>query len=298
MDVNCEDQKGDFNVEYHSYEYLDDAREPKLFEQADFNDLARDLSLSKHDSEVLGSRLRERNLLATETKTTVHRKRSADFSKYYDKIDNLCFCVDIVGLMSALFEDYESSEWRLFVDGSVNSLKAVLLHIGNVQPSIPVGHASNMKESHDSMKTLLMRLKYKEHNWVICGDLKVVALLLGMQLALTKFSCFLCLWDSRARDQHYKKTVWPHRAALEIGENNVVNEALVDRNKILLPPLHIKLGLFKQFVKALDKKGAGIQFLKRKFPRVRFFLIFILFSTVFYNKRAPVIVTIFKLSAY
>jgi hypothetical protein len=87
-------------------EYLEDAREPKLFEQADFNDLARDLSLSKHDSKVLGSRLRERNLLTIETKTTVHRKISADFSKYYTKIDYLCFCVDILELISA-------NSWRL-----------------------------------------------------------------------------------------------------------------------------------------------------------------------------------------
>ena len=33
----------------------------------------------------------------------------------------------------------------------------------------------------------------------------------------------------------------------------MINEPLVDRNSILLPPLHMKLGLMKQFVKALDK---------------------------------------------
>jgi hypothetical protein len=97
-------------------------------------------------------------------KTTMYRKRSADFSKYYTKIDNLCICLDIIGLMSALFGDYDSNEWRLFIDGGVNGLKVVLLHISNVQSSIPVAHASNMKESHDSMKTLLMRIKYEEHN--------------------------------------------------------------------------------------------------------------------------------------
>ena len=31
---------------------------------------------------------------------------------------------------------------------------------------------------------------------------------------------------------------------------------MVDRDKVLLPPLHIKLGLMKQFVKALSKDGA------------------------------------------
>ena len=37
---------------------------------------------------------------------------------------------------------------------------------------------------------------------------------------------------------------------------------------IILPSLHIKLGLFKNFVKALDKNGAGFYYLKETFPRV------------------------------
>ena len=37
---------------------------------------------------------------------------------------------------------------------------------------------------------------------------------------------------------------------------------------IILPSLHIKLGQFKNFVKALNKSGAGFHYLKEKFPRV------------------------------
>ena len=29
-------------------------------------------------------------------------------------------------------------------------------------------------------------------------------------------SCFLCTWDSRARDQHYNAKGWPHRKTLEL----------------------------------------------------------------------------------
>ena len=36
---------------------------------------------------------------------------------------------------------------------------------------------------------------------------------------------------------------------------------------IILPSLHIKLGLFKNFIKVLDKNGAGFYYLKEKFPR-------------------------------
>ena len=39
------------------------------------------------------------------------------------------------------------------------------------------------------------------------------------------------------------------------GDKNVINEPLIDRDRIIFPPLHIKLGLMKQFVKALDKSG-------------------------------------------
>ena len=37
-------------------------------------------------------------------------------------------------------------------------------------------------------------------------------------------------------------------------------------NKVLLPPLHIKLGLMKNFVKALHKNGATFQHLSTVFP--------------------------------
>jgi len=41
---------------------------------------------------------------------------------------------------------------------------------------------------------------------------------------------------------------------------------LVDPNKILLPPLHIKLGLIKTFVKELGKReGHGLKFLQDLF---------------------------------
>ena len=40
----------------------------------------------------------------------------------------------------------------------------------------------------------------------------------------------------------------------------------MDPRKVLLPPLHIKLGLMKQFVKALPWEGEGFTYLCRKFP--------------------------------
>ena len=43
---------------------------------------------------------------------------------------------------------------------------------------------------------------------------------------------------------------------------------LVSREKVLLPPLHIKLGLVKQFVKALGFEGEIFQEIRLMFPRL------------------------------
>jgi hypothetical protein len=48
----------------------------------------------------------------------------------------------------------------------------------------------------------------------------------------------------------------------------VVNNPLVNPEKVVLPPLHIRLGLMKHFVKAMDKNGAEFMYLKHKFPRL------------------------------
>jgi len=93
-------------------------------------------------------------------------------------------------------------------------------------------------------------------------------MVLGLQGGYTKYPCFLCLWDSRADKQHYVQRNWPKRSGLEPGSHNVVSHALVNPQKILLPPLHIKLGLMKNFVKALNKEGRAFAFLNKKFPRV------------------------------
>jgi hypothetical protein len=71
-------------------------------------------------------------------------KPSGSFLK---KKGNLVACNDVDGLMTVLNINHKPEEWRLFIDSSKSSLKVVLLHNGNVLPSIPVSYAVNMKES-------------------------------------------------------------------------------------------------------------------------------------------------------
>ena len=63
------------------------------------------------------------------------------------------------------------------------------------------------------------------------------------------------MWDSRAREKHWIQKEWPIRKNLEVGMQNIVNEPIVSRQKIVFPPLHLKLGFMKQFVKTLNEDG-------------------------------------------
>ena len=89
---------------------------------------------------------------------------------------------------------------------------------------------------------------------------------MGMQVGFTKYCCFLCLWDSQAVSQHYQQKDWGSRSTFVPGEHSLKENPLGDMNKVLLLPLHIKLGLMKNFVKASHKNGAAFQDLSTVFP--------------------------------
>jgi hypothetical protein len=80
--------------------------------------------------------------------------------------------------MEVLGHEYNPAQWCLFIDSSKVSLKVVLLHNGNRFPSVPLAHAANLKKSYKSMKLLLGKIKYGVFKQKLCGNLKVVALLL------------------------------------------------------------------------------------------------------------------------
>jgi hypothetical protein len=118
------------------------------------------------------------------------------------------------------------------------------------------------------MKIFLEAINYNKYKWNISGDFKVIALLTGLQGGFTKHCCFLCLWDSRATKEHYVKKDWTPRSMFLPGTSNVQHEPLVDPKLVYLPPLHIKLGLIKNFVKALGNDSAAFKYLGTKFPSI------------------------------
>ena len=58
-----------------------------------------------------------------------------------------------------------------------------MLHNSNVLASIPLVHSTKLPESYETLKLVLEKIKYHEHEWQICGDLKVIGLLLDYKVA-------------------------------------------------------------------------------------------------------------------
>ena len=172
--------------------YEDESNEPQVFGQSELNDLVRDLGLAKESAQLLGSRLKSKNLLAHGTLYSWYRHREKVFTPYFDQENDLVYCTNPKGFVEKFGICYSHEEWRIFIDSSKRSLKAVLLRNSNKYASFPVGYSVIMKDSYENLVVLLDWINYKDHNWMICGDLKIACMLLGQQAGYTKFPCFMC----------------------------------------------------------------------------------------------------------
>lgn len=250
------------------------SRVPHFVTQADFNDLVRDAKMSKESTEVVGSRLKQWNLVDDDFKITSARKRgnTEPFCEHFvfheDFGKQFCYCNDIDALFEEIGHPHVAQEWRLFIDSSVTSLKVVLLHIGNKYPSVPIAHATCMAETYENMKIILDAINYNKHTWMICCDLKVVSLLTGVKKGFSRHQCFLCVWEGRRKDLHYTNFEWEPRTDAQLGQFSIDNVPLVESSKVILPPLHIKLGLIRNFIRALDTDSAAFKHIKTIFPKL------------------------------
>jgi len=209
------------------------------------------------------------NLLKENVRISLYCKRYEDLVQFFEMERDLVACTYIDGLMQTVNINHNPLDWRLFIDSSKLSLKAVLLHNGNTLPSIPVGHSVHNKELYENMKILIEAINYDKFKWQICCDLKAIALLFRLQHGFTKSCCFVCEWDSRARSLHYSRKDWPARKSLEPGIMNVENQLLVELSKIVLPSMHLKLGLTKKFCKGHEPRRSFLYLLMRKVPQTK-----------------------------
>ncbi|QQP40042.1 Uncharacterized protein FKW44_013952 [Caligus rogercresseyi] len=186
-----------------------------------FNDLVRDLSLWKISSELLASRLKEKNLLGKDVRIIFFRRRHEDYMGYFCQEEDLVYCRDVAVFLlnSALLNTIRET--------GDSSLKQAFFEVFRLNPSCALNNSQKKYEA----------LKY-HHKWIICVDLKMVNFLLGQQYGFTNPA--LC-----------KERVAGARSVKDID-----------------PPLHLKLGLMKQFTRALDKDVRCFNYLCRAFPRL------------------------------
>ena len=103
------------------------------------------------------SRLKGCNLLCQHTKVCFYHARHEEFMDFLSQEDGFMFCNDVCSVMGVLVHEYNTDQWRLFINLSKVSLKLVLLHNGNRFPSVPLAHAANIKESYERIwKSLSM----------------------------------------------------------------------------------------------------------------------------------------------
>lgn len=143
----------------------------------------------KTKAQPLGSQLKQWNLLDKGVMVSFYRNRQSHIAMYYSMDGDLAYCSNIQELMEELQLEHFSEQRMLFVDSSRVNLKPLLVRNGNKFPSIPLAHAGHMKECKEP-SYFATKIGYKEHQWNVCADLKVIAMLNGLQGRYTKFYCF------------------------------------------------------------------------------------------------------------
>ncbi|KAJ4440809.1 hypothetical protein ANN_10655 [Periplaneta americana] len=122
----------------------------------------------------------------------------------------------------------------------------------------------------------------EENDLVFCNDISSVMETFGIEhnptewrlfidsskLGYTKYYCFVCPWDSRDRKNHYIRKEWLKRESFIPGQKNVKHDALCNPENVYLPPLHIKLKLMKNFVKAMGSTPGFMNLKQFKFRKI------------------------------
>jgi hypothetical protein len=136
-------------------------------------------------------------------------------------------------------------------------------------PSIPVYYSTCEKEKREVVKNLLEKIKYYKYQWQFCGDLKIIGITLGIQGTSASHPCFICDWKRPGRGETWTDRNGTARTTWIPGlDKNVVTESLIPRNKVLLPPLHIMIGIMTQLIKQFVMNPNLKEFISSKFPKL------------------------------
>ncbi|GFQ97174.1 uncharacterized protein TNCT_382281 [Trichonephila clavata] len=144
------------------FEEAENFNEPHRLNGAELSDLVRDFDLPKK-TKILASRLQQWYLFLPGIKITDYLACENSLFRFFEKEEHVVPCIDINGMMNFMDIKYDPNYWRWFIDSSKLSFKAVLLHNGNLLPSIPIGHSVHVKETYANVKILLELKKYEDY---------------------------------------------------------------------------------------------------------------------------------------
>lgn len=244
----------------------------KCFDMKEFKNLVRVLDLPLYLGEFLASVLKGKRLTTKEIIITGFRNRQQmkEFGSCFTTDLNtlIVYCKDIPRLFRMLNHPYQAKDWRFFVDSSIASLKGVLVHIGNKYPSVPLLYTNQTEEDLEKIEKVLDLLEYSTYKWKLSADMKIVSVLMGLKDGYCRMQCYICKWQGRMDECHYDDDyAWEPRDCYEVNDyESVVYEPLVEQKDIIIPPLHVKLGLVKHFLKALWPRGKD--YLEHFFPKL------------------------------
>ncbi|GAB0089264.1 hypothetical protein DMENIID0001_037820 [Sergentomyia squamirostris] len=236
--------------------------------QEHVKEVTQSLNLSQRSAERLCTLLKNFDVLSDDVRITEFRGRNKAFRHFFECKEDYCVCVDVDALLLELGLPINPNEWRLFLDGSRRSFKAVLLHNGNKFASVPIFYSKKIKEDYDGMAKVIDAIKWSDHQWEICSDYKVVSKLMGLKPGFPSFMCHLCLWNTRSRSEHYVRKEWPPREDFEVGKYSIIETIVVPPGKVLMAPLHVKLGLVKNFLKTLKTDSEAFTHYRRLFKEL------------------------------
>lgn len=242
--------------------------EPRLFTQEDFTTMAwNKMELTIEKTKKLAASFMQHNVLDIDFRNAINRKRalSENFFKLFrtEPCTEITYCHDIKELFIKLEYPNNPKEWILFIDRSQVSLTAALVHVADKFPSIPIAYSSGMKATYASLQAIIMLTQYYDHKWRVCGDLKVVGVLMGLDENYVERQCFLCKWEPKENevDNDYAQE-WPTRFRIQLGKDYFIPRPLVRLEKrIILSTLQMKLGLLRNFTRKLPTDGDAHNFL-------------------------------------
>lgn len=153
--------------------------------------------MNRKTGEITLSQLKANGFVEKDVKVIEIRNAPREYDQFveYDEKSEFAVCIKHRELITIFDPEYSPDLWRIFLDANSKILVVCLLHNGNHKATIPLAVSKNTKESYERMQQILELLDYQKNRWLVVGDLKMVAILRGLQLGRPKHPCPYCLWD-------------------------------------------------------------------------------------------------------